>query len=115
MENINNPDKNTLLRIKEKLEILHDEFCKENNFYGAGWIMADLGRIDSMIQDHKGEIILAKRTIENCSLIAEGVKKGIGEPGTQDNKCIGYAGADEDEPCTTCKECNLNIYYEVES
>lgn len=51
------------------------------------------------------------RTLDNCSLIAKGVRKGLGEPGVQNGKCIGCAGTDGDEPCTTCQGCNLNIYY----
>jgi hypothetical protein len=59
---------------------------------------------------------MAKRTMENCSLIKKAVREMIGSPGIEDGKCVGYAnrgsGDDGDEPCEKCKECKLNVTYE---
>ena len=52
------------------------------------------------------------RTPKNCSLIKRAVKLGEGECGSENGKCIGYAGADADEPCETCKYCKFNVWYE---
>lgn len=46
------------------------------------------------------------RTLRNCALIKNMVQKGIGEPEQRNGRCLGYAG-NTDEPCETCKECNL--------
>lgn len=57
---------------------------------------------------------MSKRTIYNCSIIKKAVKNGIGECGSENGKCIGYAGEDGDEPCNACKECKLNAMYSQE-
>lgn len=54
---------------------------------------------------------MPKRTIENCSLIRKAKRKGLGLPERCGNKCVGYAGADGDEPHVICQECKLNFYY----
>lgn len=55
-----------------------------------------------------------KRTKENCSLIKQSVKLGIGEPETTKNgKCDGYETADG-EPFKTCQKCKLCYWYEEE-
>ena len=61
----------------------------------------------------KGKEVLkiAKRTLENCSLIRKFICT-LGKPNQYDGKCEGYAGKDEDEPITKCKECKLNTTYE---
>lgn len=55
---------------------------------------------------------MAKRTADNCFMHKRATKEEIGQCETGDGKCVGYAGADGDEPCDTCKECNLNTAYE---
>lgn len=57
---------------------------------------------------------MAKRTIENCTLIKRGVHRlGLGEPETRNGKCLGYGrGENDDEPCEKCKVCTLNTAYE---
>lgn len=59
---------------------------------------------------------MAKRTIENCSLVAKAVRIGLGTPQAEGDKCMGYAhGSDDDEndePCKICRECKLNTAYE---
>ena len=57
---------------------------------------------------------MAKRTIENCSMHKRAKKEEIGQCETDNGKCIGYAGADGDEPHITCQECKLNVCYEDE-
>jgi hypothetical protein len=60
----------------------------------------------------RGEVIkIAKRTIENCRLVKKAIRQGVGEPKMIDGKCEGYAG-NTDEPCETCKNCNINSFYE---
>lgn len=54
------------------------------------------------------------RTIENCSLVKRMVRKGAGEPEREGDRCLGYAGQ-ADEPCETCKECKLNVWYDDEA
>lgn len=54
-----------------------------------------------------------KRTLENCSLIQQGRRKGIGEPQQRNGVCLGYQkDKNDDEPCEKCKTCKLNISYE---
>lgn len=56
-----------------------------------------------------------KRTLDNCTLIKECVKKGIGEPKQYYNieRCEGYARSEyDDEPCEKCKKCKYNIAFE---
>jgi len=57
---------------------------------------------------------MAKRAADNCFLHKKAKKEGIGQCETYNGKCVGYAGADGDEPCDTCKECNINTAYEEE-
>jgi hypothetical protein len=52
-----------------------------------------------------------KRTIENCSLRKKAIHEGIGDCGTENGKCLGYAN-EGGEPHDTCKECKLHVYYE---
>jgi|LSQX01.2.fsa_nt_gb hypothetical protein len=53
---------------------------------------------------------MAKRTIENCSMIKNAIKSGMGHCGTENGKCLGYANSGE-EPHETCQECKLHVYY----
>jgi len=55
---------------------------------------------------------LTKRTIENCAVIKNAVKRGLGEPEIQLGKCLGYSNGYDDEPCEKCKDCKLNTAYE---
>lgn len=50
-----------------------------------------------------------KRTLDHCSIITLlGFK-----PNQYDGKCEGFqVDKDNDEPCETCKNCKLNIFYE---
>jgi hypothetical protein len=50
---------------------------------------------------------MAKRTIENCSLIRK-----HGKPNMDNGKCVGFGTENDDEPCETCKNCKLNNTYE---
>lgn len=57
---------------------------------------------------------MAARTLDNCSLIQEMVKIGVGTPEQyyNTNKCLGYGSAEyDDEPCEKCKNCRLNVHY----
>jgi hypothetical protein len=54
-----------------------------------------------------------KRTIENCGLIKSN-RFELGSPEKQGDKCVGYQVSEfDDEPCSTCKRCKLNMSYEV--
>jgi len=56
-----------------------------------------------------------KRTIENCSIIKKMMHRGLGKPGVEDERCVGYATSDvDDEPCDVCKRCYLNTTYNDE-
>lgn len=60
---------------------------------------------------------MSRRTIENCRVIKEAVKEGIGEPGKEPlngkEYCQGYQKSErDDEPYFKCINCHLNIYYE---
>lgn len=55
---------------------------------------------------------MAAKTIDNCTVIKNAVKRGIGKPEQYYNlnKCLGYArGEDDDEPCNACKKCKFYI------
>lgn len=56
----------------------------------------------------EGGFDLPKRTLENCSVIKEAVRLGVGKPKQYDDQCKGYAGEDRDEPISRCKECQFN-------
>ena len=56
---------------------------------------------------------MAAKTIENCSLVREKTKQGIGEPQRWWNidKCAGYPRSlNDDEPCEICRKCKFCIY-----
>ena len=55
---------------------------------------------------------MAKRTLENCSLI----KKMGGYPEQTETECLGFGRSEiDDEPCEICKKCKLYMgYYEDE-
>ena len=59
---------------------------------------------------------MAKRTVENCSLMKKQRRYGYGTPEIEfDGKCLGYSvSSTDDEPCETCKNCKLNSAYEYE-
>jgi len=48
-----------------------------------------------------------ERTLKNCTMI-----KMHGEPLQEDGKCLGFAKANDDEPCEICKRCKLNSWHE---
>jgi hypothetical protein len=50
---------------------------------------------------------MAKKTIENCTLIKMGIRDGIGYPGMIGDKCNGYAKYYCDEPHDSCIRCEL--------
>lgn len=53
-----------------------------------------------------------RRTLENCYLIKQCIKLGIGEPRQLKDldKCEGYCKSEyDDEPCEVCKTCKLCI------
>lgn len=57
---------------------------------------------------------MAARTLDNCTLIKECVKAGIGSPKQYYNieRCEGYAKSEfDDEPCEKCKKCRYNISF----
>lgn len=55
-----------------------------------------------------------KRTLDHCGLISRMGDKEC-PPRQYDGKCEGYAvSRDNDEPCSICKECKLNVFYEGE-
>lgn len=57
---------------------------------------------------------MAKRTLENCSIVKKGIRLGEGEPYLDsDGKCMGYSNGDE-EPIEECKKCKLNNWYGIE-
>lgn len=66
------------------------------------------------MRDKKAGRKVAKRTVENCSLVKKAVKRGIGTPQMQSGKCMGYSAGDNDandEPCEKCKVCKLSTTY----
>ena len=51
---------------------------------------------------------MAKRTLENCSLI----KKMGGYPEQTETECLGFGRSEiDDEPCEICKKCKLYMGY----
>ena len=53
-----------------------------------------------------------RRTLEHCGLIT---RMGDKEhpPKVENGRCEGYQqGRYDDEPCDTCKECELNVWHE---
>lgn len=56
---------------------------------------------------------MAKRTLNNCSIIQAGFKNGIGKPNQYDNVCEGYCFDESGECIDLCKKCKLNKDYEV--
>ncbi len=56
-----------------------------------------------------------KRTLENCSLIKQSIRIGVGSPNQKDRLCEGYSYLNDDEPCETCKNCKLCTqgYYQL--
>lgn len=52
---------------------------------------------------------MAKKTIDNCTVIKKAIKIGIGFCGTVGDKCEGYCTETDDEPCDKCKRCKLLI------
>lgn len=56
---------------------------------------------------------MAKRTVENCSLMKKQRRYGYGTPEIEFyGKCLGYStSSTDDEPCETCKKCKLNSAY----
>ena len=60
---------------------------------------------------------MSRRTIENCRVIKQGVRKGAGKPLAEEYNskiyCQGYQQSEsDDEPYEECKGCYLNIFYE---
>ncbi len=56
-----------------------------------------------------------KRTYENCSLNKKMAHNGVGYAEKIGDECLGFARSEhDDEPCDTCKVCNLNSAYESE-
>lgn len=50
-----------------------------------------------------------KRTLEHCILISQ-----YGKPRQIDGKCEGFQKSkDDDEPCNTCMNCELNMTKEI--
>jgi hypothetical protein len=63
----------------------------------------------------RGVIDMSRRTIENCRVVKRAIRQGKGEPGKEEFNgkiyCQGYQRSeDDDEPCTKCKTCHLNIW-----
>ena len=54
---------------------------------------------------------MAKRTVENCSIIKKAVRKGEGDPWVRNGKCPGYSHTEGDEPIEECLKCKLNEHY----
>ena len=58
---------------------------------------AEIGRL---------KLLCEKKTIENCKVIKQSFRDGVGRPEMIDGKCEGYAISDwDDEPHDSCKEC----------
>ena len=58
---------------------------------------AEIGRL---------KLLCEKKTIENCKVIKQSFREGVGRPEMIDGKCEGYAISDwDDEPHDSCKEC----------
>ena len=52
------------------------------------------------------KLLCEKKTIENCKVIKQSFREGVGRPEMIDGKCEGYAISDwDDEPHDSCKEC----------
>ena len=49
---------------------------------------------------------LAKKTIDNCTVIKSAIKEGLGFPDLFGDKCGGYANSGE-EPYEACDRCKL--------
>ena len=69
------------------------------------------GEIAALIDRQQAEIdrlklLCEKKTIENCKVIKQSFREGVGRPEMIDGKCEGYAISDwDDEPHDSCKEC----------
>jgi len=60
---------------------------------------------------------VCRRTIENCKVIKDAVREGVGEPLTESRNgkiyCEGYQKSEyDDEPYSKCMDCRFNIFYE---
>ena len=68
-------------------------------------------QIAALIEQQAAEIgrlklLCEKKTIENCKVIKQSFREGVGRPEMIDGKCEGYAISDwDDEPHDSCKEC----------
>lgn len=57
---------------------------------------------------------MARRTLQNCRVIRECVRHGIGTPDQRKGACEGYQRSrEDDEPTAVCKRCPLH-YINVE-
>lgn len=50
---------------------------------------------------------MAKKTIDNCTVIKRAVRDGVGYPDVSGDKCDGYAKGYCDEPHDSCIRCKL--------
>lgn len=64
-------------------------------------------KVEEMVQEIvKLKLLCEKKTIENCKVIKQSFREGVGRPEMIDGKCEGYAISDwDDEPHDSCKEC----------
>ena len=74
---------------------------KRTNLRGLAALLeqqaAEIGRL---------KLLCEKKTIENCKVIKQSFREGVGRPEMIDGKCEGYAISDwDDEPHDSCKEC----------
>lgn len=63
-----------------------------------------------------GFIPRPRKTVTNCALARQNIRKGIGRPDTEkdengDTRCLGYGTGDSDEPIEPCKRCRINNTY----
>ena len=77
---------------KSKLVITAQQLAAAN-----AELAAEIGRL---------KLLCEKKTIENCKVIKQSFREGVGRPEMIDGKCEGYAISDwDDEPHDSCKEC----------
>ncbi len=94
-------------------KLIQTKECWENNLPNLTQELYD----EWMDLQRERNELLGKRGIDNCRLIkskAESLGKPLTEELNGKTYCQGYQANDfDDEPCTECKHCCLNIFYQT--